>query len=175
MRKKIIGDPQPSPARTAGRPSLYSDAVAEIICERMINGENLTQICADPALPSRPTIYRWRAARPDFEAQCARGREALADYLLDKIEALADATTEENVNSQRVKISTAQWRAEKMAPRLYGPRVNTEISGSAALDVRHTTIDVKLLTREDRDAFKRALLAARAIDLAPKDFSRGEG
>ena len=169
VKKPVPANKPPSAsARPVGRPSSYSEEIAEIICERMINGENFSQICSDPMMPSRAALYRWRAARPDFDARCARAREALADFLLDKIEAMADETTEANVNSQRLKISTAQWRAEKMAPRTLGPRVNTEITG-ATVHVQHTTVDVRLLTPEARDAFKQALLAARTIEHDPNE------
>jgi len=30
-----------------GRPSEYSDKIAEAICERLLNGESLRAICAD--------------------------------------------------------------------------------------------------------------------------------
>jgi hypothetical protein len=172
VKKSVPANKPPSAsARPVGRPSSYTDEIADIICDRMINGENFSQICSDAMMPSRAALYRWRAARPDFDARCARAREALADFLLDKIEAMADATTEENVNSQRLKISTAQWRAEKMAPRTLGPRVNTEIMGGATISVQHTTVDVRVLTPEAREAFKQALLEAkqRLIDHDPNE------
>jgi hypothetical protein len=171
MVKKPVpaNKPPTASARPVGRPSSYTDEVADIICDRMINGENFSHICADPMMPSRAALYRWRASRPDFDARCARAREALADFLLDKIEAMADETTEANVNSQRLKISTAQWRAEKMAPRTLGPRVNTEITGGATVHVQHTTVDVRVLTPEAREAFKQALLAAKTIEHDPNE------
>ena len=172
MVKKPVTSKLPAPtSRPVGRPSSYTDEIADVICERMINGENFSQICEDAEMPSRAALYRWRAARPDFDARCARAREALADFLLDKLEAMADATTELNVNSQRLKISVAQWRAEKMAPRTLGPRVNTEIT-SSTVHVQHTTVDVRLLTPEARDAFKQALLAARTIEHDPNEGQR---
>lgn len=170
VKKPVPANKPPSAsARPVGRPSTYSDEIADIICDRMINGENFSQICADPMMPSRAALYRWRAARPDFDARCARAREALADFLLDKIEAMAEATTEENYQSQKVKISTAQWRAEKMAPRTLGPRVNTEITGGATVHVQHTTVDVRVLSPEAREAFKQALLAAKTIEHDPDE------
>jgi len=174
MVKKAVpaNKPPSASARPVGRPSSYTDEIADIICERMINGENFSQICADPMMPSRAALYRWRASRPDFDARCARAREGLADYLLDKIEEMAEATTEANYQSQKVKIATAQWRAEKMAPRTLGPRVSTEITGGATLHVQHTTIDVRQLDSAARDAFKQALLAARTIEHDPNE---GEG
>jgi len=153
------------PTRPVGRPSSYSDALADAVCERMLNGQSLVKICEDEEMPSRTTIYRWMDARPDFVARCARAREGLADYLLDRIEQMADATTELNVQSQKVKISTAQWRAMKMAPRVYGERSRTELTGAdgGPIRVAATTIDARQLEPEAREALKQALFAAKRL------------
>jgi hypothetical protein len=131
----------------------------------MLNGQSLVKICEDEEMPSRTTIYRWMDARPDFVARCARAREGLADYLLDRIEQMADATTELNVQSQKVKISTAQWRAMKMAPRVYGERSRTELTGAdgGPIRVAATTIDARQLEPEAREALKQALFAAKRL------------
>ena len=150
-------------SRPVGRPSAYSDEIAEAICERMINGESLVKICRDEKMPSRAAVYRWFDARPDFEARCARAREGLADFLVDEIEDLADQTTEKNVNSMKVKISTKQWRAMKMAPRIYGDRTRTEVTGEngGPIQVKAVTIDARSLDNDAREALKQALFAAR--------------
>jgi hypothetical protein len=123
-------------------------------------------------MPSRPTVYKWFDRYPEFHARCARAREGLADFLVDKIEDMAEQTTEENVQSQKVKISTAQWRAMKMAPRIYGDRTRTEITGDGGgAVVIHKTIDVRQLDADARDAFKQALLSAgRVIEHDPEEF-----
>jgi hypothetical protein len=165
-RKKAEQPDVPTePARPVGRPSSYSDALADAVCERMLNGQSLVKICEDEEMPSRTTIYRWMDARPDFVARCARAREGLADYLLDRIEQMADATTELNVQSQKVKISTAQWRAMKMAPRVYGERSRTELTGAdgGPIRVAATTIDARQLEPEAREALKQALFAAKRL------------
>jgi len=156
-------------SRPVGRPSAYSEEIAEIIFDRMVNGESMLKICSDPAMPSRSAVHRWMRANPSFATRCAQAREEMTHYLIDKIEVMADETTEENYQSQKVKISTAQWRIEKIAPRLYGPRVNTEVSGSAAIQVTKTTIDVRLLDADTRDAFKQALLTAKTIEHDPNE------
>jgi hypothetical protein len=90
----------------------------------------------------------------------------LADYLVDKIEQMAAETTEDNHQSQKVKISTAQWRAMKMAPRLYGDKrfnENTGPNGGPIVTENRnvTTIDATQLTQEQRDALRAALLAVQ--------------
>ena len=153
------------PTRPVGRPSAYTDAFADAVCERMLNGESLVKICEDPTMPSRTTVYRWMDARPDFVTRCARAREGLADFLVDDIQTLADATTELNVQSQKVKIATKQWRAMKIAPRIYGDSSRTELTGADGGPIRiaATTIDVRQLEPEARDALKQALFAAKRL------------
>jgi len=120
-------------------------------------------ICEMAGMPSRSTVSRWAAARPDFAEQCARAREALADFELDRLKRIAEECTEENVNSTRVKLNHYQWRLMKIAPRRYGDRVQTEITGpnGGPMQVQALTIDARALQPEHREALKQALLAAK--------------
>lgn len=172
-KPKSSGGLSPVPPRPVGRPSSYSEKVADAICERMINGESLLKITKDADMPSRSAVNRWARANPDFAARYAHAREEGTHFLVDQIEEMANETTELNYQSQKVKIAVAQWRAEKIAPRIYGPRVNTEVSGSATLNVVRTTIDVRLLDADSREAFKQALLAAKTIEHDPEEGRRG--
>lgn len=124
----------------------FDDAIADEIVERMIHGESMLKICADAHIPDRATVYRWMDAHPDFATRCARAREGLADFLVDQIEKMADATTEENVQSQKVKIATAQWRAMKMAPRTYGDKTQTEVTGAGGGPVQLAAVDLRGLS-----------------------------
>jgi hypothetical protein len=151
------------PPRRAGRPSGYNEATATEICHRMINGENLTAICKDEHMPSRVTVYDWMEANPEFRTRCARAREGLADFLVDEIEQLAKETTEENVNSMKVKISTKQWRAMKMAPRIYGDRTTTEITGANGAPIQleaKRTINFENMSEEQLEQVEQALRLA---------------
>lgn len=147
----------------AGRPSTFDQQVADRICELMAEGNDMGTICEMVGMPSRSTVSRWAAARPDFAEQCARAREALADFELDRLKRIAEECTEENVNSTRVKLNHYQWRLMKIAPRRYGDRVQTEITGpnGGPMQVQALTIDARMLQPEHRDALKQALLAAK--------------
>lgn len=157
MNKKPVGRPP-------GRPSKYTAEMADAICERMIEGESLVKICEDPEMPTRTTVYRWMDANPDFVTRCARAREGLADYLVDAIEDLASKTTTDNFQAMKVKIATAQWRAMKMAPRVYGDRTRTEVTGAdgGAVKVESAVVDSRDLDAEQRAALRQILLAAKA-------------
>lgn len=61
-----------------GRPSLYSDALAEKIVELIEAGYSERQIEAMEGMPSRRTMLRWKDEHPEFCRLSARAREASA-------------------------------------------------------------------------------------------------
>ena len=146
-----------------GRPSTFSQEIADEIVRRMIEGENLTQICKDPNMPPRVTVYAWFDSRPEFYARCARAREALADYLVDEIEEIAANATPETMDKVKLIVSTKQWRAMKIAPRIYSDRNKTEVSGAdgGPIKMQAEVIDATRLEPIQREALKQALLAAK--------------
>jgi hypothetical protein len=62
-----------------GRPSAYSDKIAETICGRLVDGESLRAICADPAMPARATVFRWLARNQEFRRSYALARQCYAE------------------------------------------------------------------------------------------------
>ena len=62
-----------------GRPSIYTDELAETICSRMAEGESILQICRDDDMPDNATIYRWLPTKPGFCDKYMRAREVQAD------------------------------------------------------------------------------------------------
>jgi hypothetical protein len=73
-----------------GRPTTYSQELADKICERLIDGESLRRISKRPGMPNASTVCRWLAAHEDFREQYARAREAQADTLADEALYIAD-------------------------------------------------------------------------------------
>jgi hypothetical protein len=60
--------------------SRYTEAMGARICARVATGMSLNAVCADPALPSKATVAKWAAARPEFAAALAAARDqALRD------------------------------------------------------------------------------------------------
>lgn len=117
----------------AGRPSSYSEEIADTILERMMEGRSLRSICDDDGMPSRVTVVNWQTKHPDFLARCARARELQADYMDDLILDTANGCTGDTAQADRVKISAYQWRASKLAPKKYGEKLQTEHSGSVTV------------------------------------------
>ena len=83
-------------------------------------------------MPDRETIARWVIDDIDgFAAKYAHARELQADELFDSAQDVAE--THEDVNRAKLIVSTIQWRADKLAPKKYGPRIELEHNGSLEL------------------------------------------
>jgi hypothetical protein len=145
-----------APAPSAGRPSSYSQDIADEIERRMIEGETLVDICRFPNMPSRPSVYRWMERYPEFETRIARAREGMAELLDHEVKELADTVTAESAPAARVRLAALQWRASKAFPRRYGDR--TEIVGNSVVTVQHTRkLDISTLSDDQLDALEGAL------------------
>lgn len=87
--------------RKIGRPSKYSDELAEKICEKIANGRSLRSICAEDGMPTTSTVCKWLIENKEFSEQYARAREKQADYFAEEIIEIADSAEAESAQSQR--------------------------------------------------------------------------
>lgn len=113
----------------AGRPSTYTDELADDICELIMAGKTLIGIAALEGFPSPATICRWLNDKPDFEAKCARARLMQAELMDEMILQVADSVDEDNFQASKVRLSAYQWRAAKLAPKRFGDKIQNEHTG----------------------------------------------
>lgn len=141
--------------------STYTDDLGDAICEALIDGKSLREICTPDDMPDRSTVMRWMAADPSFAAKCARAREMQADYMDDLIIETANACTSETAAADRVKISAYQWRASKLAPKRFGDKTTTEVVGPNGGPLQTADVsELSSLPREKREAVRLAIKAA---------------
>lgn len=123
----------------AGRPTIYSDAMADAILTRLADGEPLTRICKDPGMPGLTTVYRWLESDESFRNKYTRAREEQADTLADEIVRIADEAPPHDgetgkidsawVAWQRNRVEARKWTASKLKPKKYGDRLTNEHTG----------------------------------------------
>lgn len=101
--------------------SKYSENIADIICERLVEGQSMRTICQDPDMPDRATVLRWLHLHEDFAAKYARARELQGDYYAEETIHIVDE--EEDPNRGRVRMQARQWYAAKLAPKKYGDKL----------------------------------------------------
>jgi hypothetical protein len=125
---------QPKDGRTSG----YDAEIAQAICERLVDGESLRAICADPAMPARATVFRWLARNQEFRRSYALARQCHAeDFAFETLAIAADSSRDyvkttgidgkvtrvfdrENFARQRLRIKARKMILARMAPRKYG-------------------------------------------------------
>jgi len=149
-------------AKRGRPPSIeYSEELAYAVYQSMADGHDVVETCDILGIP-RTTFYDWQSKYPEFKAQCARAREALADYDVKRIREEIAMTDKDNAVAARVKISALQWLAEKRAPKQYGNKTSTEVTGKdgGAIEIQSKVIDASVLDVDQREAVRQALLAA---------------
>ncbi|RVH87752.1 hypothetical protein CN204_04265 [Sinorhizobium meliloti] len=119
-----------------GRPSDFTQEIADTICERIADGESLRSICNGEDMPNKATVFRWLAVHDVFRDQYARARETQADALFDDVLAIADqydsasdAINPDLIQRAKLRIDTRKWMAGKLRPKKYGDKIDVEHSG----------------------------------------------
>ena len=129
-----------------GRPSDFSQEMADQICERIADGESLRCICEDDAMPAKSTVFKWLGQKPEFADQYARARETQADALFDEILSIADdgrndwmlkkcgdderwVENGEGLRRSQLRVDARKWMAGKLRPKKYGEKITQEHTG----------------------------------------------
>jgi hypothetical protein len=99
------------------------------ICEQIAEGRSLRRILAgDESMPASSTVFKALSEDKEFAEQYARAREAQADTLFDEVLEIADSANQ--ADDRRVKIDARKWMAGKLRPKVYGDKVQTELTGA---------------------------------------------
>lgn len=114
-----------------GRPTLYSDELADDICERLVEGESLASICRSESMPRISTVYLWLRTKPDFLAAYTRARDDQGDTDADKIGDVQDRVLRGEIDpaAARVAIDALKWTAARRQPKKYGDKIETTLQG----------------------------------------------
>tara|TARA_R110000868_G_scaffold275793_2_gene535475 strand:- start:809 stop:1279 length:471 start_codon:yes stop_codon:yes gene_type:complete len=110
-----------------------TDEVAEIqekVITEIQTGRSLRQVCGDEGMPNFRTVQRWIVSDGSFAVRYARARTAQADTLFDRMEAVEEAVSAGTMDSHaaRVVLDSMRWRASKLAPKVYGDRLDVSVS-----------------------------------------------
>jgi len=120
--------------KKVGRPSSFSQEVADEICDRIAKGETLRTIMKDPHIPERLSVYRWLEANESFREQYAHARLQQADNYFEQI--IDEAFTSHDAQIGRLRIDALKWVASKMQPKKYGDKLEIEAKGDSAISIQ---------------------------------------
>lgn len=147
------------PNYPTGRPSDYTQELADEICHKLSEGTSLRKICLANDMPCKSTVFRWLRTNQSFLDQYTRAKQESADA---HSEMVIDATEVEPergedgkidaswVNLQRLKVDARKWTASKLNPKKYGDKQFTEHSGTLSLEQLMAQTVAPVKKEEDR-------------------------
>ena len=103
-----------------GRPSSYTEEIAEAICERLSQGESLRAICGEAGMPSQSMVFRWLEADEGFRERYTRARARQAHVIAEM--AIDEATKAQDAALGRLAFDARRWFAGKLLPKVYGDK-----------------------------------------------------
>lgn len=144
--------PQESPK--IGRPSDYTQELADRICDLLSDGISLRRVCSMESMPAKITVLRWLRIHEDFRTQYARAKEESADTHADDMTDIADDGSNDwtealdkdgeptgrmvpnldHIARSRLRVDTRKWIAAKLKPKKYGEKIEHEHSGKLSLE-----------------------------------------
>lgn len=121
-----------------GRPTDYTTEKADLICERIINGEMVVNICKDEDMPARATLHRWLIHHKEFSDNYTQALHQRTHYmaeerhtiLQDAIQGLSDLPEGVNANVFgnliKEKMRIIEWDAERLGAKRYKLKTEEE-------------------------------------------------
>jgi len=133
-KEKAVKNLGGAPPEPIGRPTDYSPELADIICERLADGESMRSVCRDTTTPSMTTIFRWLREKEDFRKQYEIAVNERTEAMAEDIVDIADNATNdwmerngddnegyqlngENIQRSRLRVDVRKWHMSKMKPK----------------------------------------------------------
>lgn len=115
----------------AGRPTEYSEELSESICTMLAEGSSMVEITMRPDMPGQRTVYQWLERIPEFAQRYAQARERQAHTIADRAVHMALRGCEDP-QSAAVQLNAIKWAAGKLAPKVYGDKLDLNHGGQGA-------------------------------------------
>ena len=141
--------PKKKTPRKPGRPSRYTNKLADKICKMIAEGQSVRSICAKKDMISMQTFFRWLRENEKFREQYARACEERSYMHAEEIIEIADDATNdymeqhdesdeltgyklngENIQRSRLRIDTRKWLMSKLNPKVYGDKLDMTTNGN---------------------------------------------
>ena len=123
-----------------GRPTNYSQEIADKICEQLAQGISLRTVCLDDDMPSPASVFNWLRIHKEFLEQYQRAKDESTDALYEGLSDLGDNAIDLSqsvdpksssavVNAVKLKADNLKWMMSKMKPKKYGDKIDMTTNG----------------------------------------------
>ena len=131
-----------------GRPSTYTQELADLICEELALGKSMRSVCTEESMPAMSTVFKWLREIKEFSEQYEKAKQEATDAMAEDLLHIADTpvlgeikTTkpdgtveikqDEMLGHRRLQIDTRKWLMAKMKPKKYGEKLDVTTDGKA--------------------------------------------
>ena len=144
-------------SNVGGRPSVYTEEMAQEICDRMTCGESIRSITGNSAhLPASSTVYLWIARDTcGFSERYVKAFNSRAVKLAEDILDIADdssrdvvvredgteSANSEFINRSRLRVDSRKWLLSKMSHTRFGDKVEKQADGSSSVSLQVEFVD----------------------------------
>lgn len=136
-------------ANLGGRPTTYTQELADNICEQLALGYSLRTVCKADGMPAIASIFNWFRSQPGFLEQYEKAKQESTDAMAEDLLDIADNGTNdwmesedrfgnigwklngENIQRSRLRADTRKWLMAKMKPKKYGDKLDVTSDGKA--------------------------------------------
>ncbi len=154
-------------ANPIGRPTDYTQELADEMCSQLSEGISLRTVCLADKMPDKSTVFRWLRTYPEFNNQYEKAKEEAADAFVEEMQDIADNGTNdwidkempdgsvkkvlntEHVQRSRLRIDTRKWVASKLKAKKYGEKMDVTSDGKA---LPTPIIPLNVLSRDDSNS-----------------------
>lgn len=117
-----------------------SDALADVICQKVMEGTAFTDIPLIPGMPSIGALRRWQKNSPEFAERIKEARRYRAEKMRDTAVNLGKDSVgrdKDEIPGRKLAIDSLKWAAEKDDPATYGSKI--EVAGNVVVEMRLET------------------------------------
>jgi hypothetical protein len=125
-----------------GRPSDYTEDLAESIVEQLCDGKPLAEICRADGMPTDRTVRNWMEKDAEFSSAIARARVIGFDAIAADALRISD-NVKEDPASRRVRADTRLKLLAKWDPKRYGDKLDLT-SGGEKIDLDDIAVATRL-------------------------------
>lgn len=128
----------PKEPKKNGRPTIYTQELANRVCEELALGKSLRTVCTPDDMPAIRTVFNWFNTKEGFVQQYARAKQEAADAMAEEILDISDDSSNDKyedakgnirtdwevVGRSKLRIDTRKWLMSKMKPKRYGDKLD---------------------------------------------------
>lgn len=120
----------------------FNPVIIDLICQQIVEGRGLTEVCKQPDMPSYNVLMQWRRKHDWIDEHLNRARQDRAEQFRDKAIAEADsAESRDPGTAHALRVETYKWAAGVDSSR-YSPKSKVEATVNMPMQIIvHTGID----------------------------------